>query len=103
MTTATGKGAGRSTRRDVLRGSSLALGGLAVGGGLLRSGRAPAAAPDAVGRHAAQCNPSSVGSSRTRSASSASWRRTGLSELLKIRVSMVRLTWIGLGRSSPCW
>jgi len=41
MTTATGKGAGRSTRRDVLRGSSLALGGLAVGGGLLRSGRAP--------------------------------------------------------------
>jgi ribonuclease Z len=44
MTTSTGNGAGRLTRRDVLRGSSLAIGGLAVGGGLLRSGRAAAAA-----------------------------------------------------------
>ena len=34
MTTTTGKGAGRLTRRDVLRGSSLAFGGLAVGGGV---------------------------------------------------------------------
>ena len=45
MSISTSKGTGRLTRRDVLRGSGLALGGVAIGGGLLRSGPAAAAGP----------------------------------------------------------
>jgi len=43
----------------------------------------------------------SVRPRETPSRSSASWRPRGLSVVLKIRVSMVRLTRIGLSRFSP--
>jgi len=43
----------------------------------------------------------SVATSKTRSLASAFLHRGGLSELLRIRVSMVRLTRIGVCRSSP--